>query len=335
MVISQVIHTAIQYKPNITWNDETKELTFTGNFIKLGEVVNHCSKVSAAKINVFAIYKVFFDRDLDQSNQQVQVCIISPEFEMVSNVSVTLNGNDAQPLCHLEQIIPELGKDGVKGRDGNPGMNSGKFFGGCFTFTDNKRLTISANGGNGGGGERGGDGGSGREEETIHISDNTNNIARDIANAAIVAIPPDNIFKVAFVTFAPIIASYFTKNETRNIEGVTSGKSGIGGLGGQGGSNGEVLLINFSNNSCTEIFSQPGICGERGANGLGIYNPENSTTEIEMDTTFYLLSAPYLSIVKFLKFTKNVNEGVGMHYVNKFIDKLETDERILSLIDRK
>ncbi|CAB0036374.1 unnamed protein product [Trichogramma brassicae] len=149
-----LMHNSVDIQCNI----ESNQLTIKGSYVKLSDVSKfNCS--DANFIEVFALYKVFFDEDLDKIGKKVHLTIIAPRWDVIGNRKIKLDG--AAGKLHDELKARNSVGSGNKGEDGEPGLPggpAGNFLGIGRFFTNPGNLYVSAQGGKGGAGQFGGDG---------------------------------------------------------------------------------------------------------------------------------------------------------------------------------
>ncbi|KAL7290227.1 hypothetical protein TKK_0015930 [Trichogramma kaykai] len=149
-----LMHNSVDIQCNI----ESKKLTIKGSYVKLSDVSkSNCN--DANFIEVFALYKIFFDEDLDKVGKKVHLTIIAPRWDVIGNRKIKLDG--AAGKLHDEFKARNSVGPGNKGEDGKPGLPggpAGNFLGIGRFFTNSGNLYVSAQGGKGGAGQFGGDG---------------------------------------------------------------------------------------------------------------------------------------------------------------------------------
>ncbi|KAL7291200.1 hypothetical protein TKK_0015041 [Trichogramma kaykai] len=138
-------------------NEESKKVTCIGSYVKMSDVSNYINSTctGANVTEVFALYKVFFDHNLDQDGKEAHLVIIAPYWEVIilseEPRSIYLNGLDVDECdSNWGSLIP---RDGEDGKPGLPGGPAGYFLGIVKFVKKPKILYIYATGGKGGPGQ--------------------------------------------------------------------------------------------------------------------------------------------------------------------------------------
>lgn len=125
------------------------KLVVKGYLVKMSEVDDF--RCGAKLIEIYALHKIFIDKNFDRTGQEVKLFIISPTWEIIGDRKIVLNGANGNP----HDNNAERGKDG---KPGNPGGPAGTFIAIADRFINNDQLHIDLNGGKGGDGQNGGEG---------------------------------------------------------------------------------------------------------------------------------------------------------------------------------
>lgn len=128
-------------------------MTIKGNYVKSSDIRPiECSmdlNFKVSKIQVFVTDTFYVDGNLDLSNyKEVELNIFAPTWNILELSTFYLNGIDGEEH-------PKLEVNGTAGRVGNPGKNSGNFFGLANEVINNDLLTVEQIGGKGGDGQNG------------------------------------------------------------------------------------------------------------------------------------------------------------------------------------
>lgn len=139
-------------------------LVANGTIILLSKIVKSTCWPDAKFIDIFALRKVFIDTDLDKRGQRVNLTIISPIWEVVSNQAVlfSLEGKNedltVSPGKNGSSSKDKRVRDGSNGVNGLAGGSGGNFLAIGDTFLNGKLLKVDVSGGKGGTGQSGGSG---------------------------------------------------------------------------------------------------------------------------------------------------------------------------------
>lgn len=155
--LKSILHQTVNY--DIDSKCISNKLVVTGQNIKLSKVMQILCRKPIQYIEVFALNKLYIDTDIDKTGQSVQISLISPIWEIVSQRKIILDGKPGKPL-HDERAHNGIGrmKDGEAGKPGNPGGPAGHFLGIGQKFINEQNLQVHVNGGAGGNGQHGGKG---------------------------------------------------------------------------------------------------------------------------------------------------------------------------------
>ncbi|XP_055308034.1 uncharacterized protein LOC129572138 [Sitodiplosis mosellana] len=199
----------------------------------------------------------------------IELHILANKWHILKESTFYLNGNDGSSL-------PSLESSGAGGRPGNPGMNSGNFFGIAQQIVNGNLLTVQLKSGDGGDGQDGT--GSPDVEPTfyperIHVVRTAEDINRQSFQ--------DRIQEYIDQHSNGIVTYYNSKNDKKFDFGVTvedvkynyeikatqtCGPSGIGGSGGKGGYSGYYHFISTASPE-TAANKLPRVVKKIGSNG--------------------------------------------------------------------
>lgn len=132
------------------------KLTVEGFDIKISDVLEIECIDNATFIEIFALDRIIVDENIDKTGLAVQLSMIAPKWEVLSESVIALDGIAGKSHSN-PKAFNGVG-NGRSGKPGQPGGNSGSFFGVGKTFNNDAFLKITANGGNGGAGQDGGEG---------------------------------------------------------------------------------------------------------------------------------------------------------------------------------
>lgn len=143
---------------------QNNRLVASGAIILLSEVIKSKCWRDAKFVDIFALRKVFIDTDLDKRGQRVNLTIISPVWEIVSNRTIlfSLHGknenNTVNPVKNGSSSKDKRIRDGSNGVNGMAGGSGGNFLAIGNTFIKGNQLKVDVSGGKGGTGQSGGSG---------------------------------------------------------------------------------------------------------------------------------------------------------------------------------
>lgn len=132
------------------------KLTVEGFDVKIKDTLKIDCIYNATFIEIFALDRITVDENIDKLGLAVQLSMIAPKWEVLSERVITLDGIAGKPHSN-PKAFNGVG-NGRSGKPGQPGSSSGRFFGVGKTFNSDAFLKITANGGNGGVGQDGGEG---------------------------------------------------------------------------------------------------------------------------------------------------------------------------------
>lgn len=141
-----------------------KQMIVNGFIVILSEVVKHSCWESASSIEIFALNKIFIDAHIIKYGQGVNLTIISPVWEVVSepNIFFSLHGKDEnsifEPAMNGIDSKHQTFRNGKDGSRGVAGGSGGNFLAIGNTFINEKKLQVDVSGGKGSSGQTGGDG---------------------------------------------------------------------------------------------------------------------------------------------------------------------------------
>lgn len=145
----QTMTDAILKPPVYECNDNV--LNIKGNIVRSSDIkTDSCPSFDKVKkINVYVVHTFYVDGDLDLSAlNEIELHILAHTFDVRQKSVFNLNGRNGE-----WQEKPK--SKGTAGKSGNPGHNSGNFFGWANDVINGDSLTVTLNGGNGGNGQDG------------------------------------------------------------------------------------------------------------------------------------------------------------------------------------
>lgn len=148
-----------------------------GYNVKLSEVIASSCWLNATNnlIEIFALNKIFIDADIDKTGHKVELSIIAPIWEIITNGmsssdkrKIILNGEDGTAFGTNAHSGSKNYKNGRNGAPGLPGGPAGRFFCIGSKFINDQRLNVYLIGGKGGPGQNGGRGNTILEQQPMN-----------------------------------------------------------------------------------------------------------------------------------------------------------------------
>ncbi|XP_031625107.1 uncharacterized protein LOC116341903 isoform X2 [Contarinia nasturtii] len=275
--LHEILHRALDgtFETNRTKN----KLVVKGYNVKIKDIDNISSE-AIKYVEIFAINNLYIDADIDKTGQNAQITFIAPNWHVIGDRQIILNGEDGK--SHSESHAD--GEEGTDGKPGNPGGASGNFFGfGHKSFND-EYLKMYLRGGNGGSGQDGRKDGFDSKTPTTPSWFMLN--------------PWKEKCDLEHKKSSLFDAFIFGKNSYKVIEKKSKkpGNGGNGGVGGLGGSGGNILINGFKEYPNFIISRNKGSDGMHGKGGSG--GIAGCKTAVE---------AEYIHILYFLEFSWNKN----------------------------
>lgn len=157
--VNEIIATTIISPPKYTCTDEI--ITIERNFLRSSDIqLSNCPSIKKLKrLNVFVVDRFYVDADINLNGiENLELHILANDWIIVQPATFRLNGFNG--VSHAPLSI-----NGMAGKSGNPGMNSGNFFGVANKVENGGSLTVELIGGNGGDGQ---DGTGSQDTQVIH-----------------------------------------------------------------------------------------------------------------------------------------------------------------------
>ncbi|XP_055307695.1 uncharacterized protein LOC129571849 isoform X2 [Sitodiplosis mosellana] len=274
--INEIIKTTIKSPPKYHCTDEM--ITIKANFVRSSDLrFSKCQSIKTLKtINVFVVDRFYVDSDLYLNGfENVKFYILANIWTIVKSSTFYLNGFDGS-----SQTIPSR-TNGTAGKPGNPGMNSGNFFGVANEVFNGESLTVELIGGNGGNGQ---DGTGNQDVEVVYKEQPSDDPKYRMFYKRY---PLDSW--IEFIRFesgpynrefdewnAPYLNSKLThllEKEVKLTQAIFSGHccgvTGTGGAGGRGGESGYYEFIQTGKNrsNLPNKIQRNGMNGRNGRNG--------------------------------------------------------------------
>lgn len=215
-----------------------------GRFVKFSDVVQAVCIKEARIIEIFATLKVFVDASF-VSDEEVQLSIIAPEWEIIGLQKIVLDGkNGKKHLLEKADDGSTPGSSGKPGLPGFPGGAAGNFYGIGSLFMNGLQLRVSANGGMGGPGQNGGNGAVGKNGTDAYPSSYRRK------RGLMLGKHEDHRGYIA------------------GEKGHRGGRGGNGGKGGIGGANGEIQILSLGKHQ-NHYINKSNNSGQSGSDGFG------------------------------------------------------------------
>lgn len=139
-------------------------LIVNGFIVVLSEIIKHSCWDDAKSIEIYALSKVFIDAHITRYGQNLNLTIISPVWEVVSqsHIFFSLHGKDELGIFEhaMNGIDSKLQtkRNGQNGKRGMAGGSGGNFLAIGSTFINEQQLQVDVSGGTGSSGQSGGNG---------------------------------------------------------------------------------------------------------------------------------------------------------------------------------
>lgn len=241
-----------------------EKISANGTYVKLSEVMSHKCEKKLKSVEIFASDKVLIDVDLVRVGEELQVVILAPKWTTIGQREIKLDGAQGQP--HPQRRAEDglwAGHRGEDGKPGEPGGNSGSYFG-ISNETIKWKIIIYTRGGRGGPGQSGGNGAEGRRgEDPYHPSSGTPCYISGSDTKFMYRQIRSKKLRWRWNCFC-LYDEYEYEFYGWGGGGGNGGNGGKGGLGGTGGSSKHIQLHDGRGS-----WSEVGRSGESGENGAG------------------------------------------------------------------
>lgn len=159
--INEILRTTL--KSPVTYGCNGQTMIVKGNFVKSSDIqLKKCPlNMALTKINIFAVDTFYVDSDLNLNEcTDIELHIFATTFYVQQAATFNLNGKHGK-----YQSPPN--SNGLPGKPGNLGMNSGNFFALANRIRNGELLTVQQIAGDGGNGQNG----SGNDDYSVTFDD--------------------------------------------------------------------------------------------------------------------------------------------------------------------